>query len=132
MKPELQKIFTKLSEEKQKQIDDKLEKVELARKPESILADAKKIDDRVRQEEIKFEKKYLKYLSDWKEWQDFLNSQQHKAEMLILKDIKEVKAALSDLGIKPNSIPELNAAEEIAKRFSNISGFKSLYKSPQS
>jgi len=132
MKPELQKIFTKLSEEKQKQIDDKLEKVELARKPESILADAKKIDDRVRQEEIKFEKKYLKYLSDWKQWQDFLNSQQHKAEMLILKDIKEVKAALSDLGIKPNSIPELNAAEEIAKRFSNISGFKSLYKSPQS
>jgi len=132
MKPELQKIFTKLSEEKQKQIDDKLEKVELARKPESILADAKKIDDRVRQEEIKFEKKCLKYLSDWKEWQDFLNSQQHKAEMLILKDIKEVKAALSDLGIKPNSIPELNAAEEIAKRFSNISGFKSLYKSPQS
>ena len=132
MKPELQKIFTKLSEEKQKQIDDKLEKVELARKPESILADAKKIDDRVRQEEIKFEKKYLKYLSDWKEWQDFLNSQQHKAEMLILKDIKEVKDALSDLGIKPNSIPELNAAEEIAKRFSNISGFKSLYKSPQS
>jgi len=40
MKPELQKIFTKLSEEKQKQIDDKLEKVELA-DPQKAINDFK-------------------------------------------------------------------------------------------
>ena len=40
MKPSVQKIVAKLAKEKEKEANVKLEKVELARKPSSILNDA--------------------------------------------------------------------------------------------
>ena len=54
MKPSVQKIITKLAKEQEKQTNEKLEKVELARKPSSILNDANKLDNKFIKDDVTY------------------------------------------------------------------------------
>ena len=132
MKPAVQKILTKLAKQEQKQIDKKLEKVELARKPQSILKDIEKVDSAINKQKSKIDKAYLQYLKVWKEWDSFLQESDDKLTKLRYTDIKEVGKQLEDLGVKPSSVPDYSKASDIAnKALNDIDGLKGMYKRPE-
>jgi hypothetical protein len=82
MKPSVQKIITKLAKERQKQTTEKLEKVELARKPASIESDAKKLDSDITKQKNNIDKVFMSYLKAWNEFQSFLDEAQNKTQRL--------------------------------------------------
>tara|TARA_R100000951_G_scaffold102353_3_gene94419 strand:- start:2972 stop:3370 length:399 start_codon:yes stop_codon:yes gene_type:complete len=132
MKPDVQRIFTKLAKKQEKSIEVNLEKVELARKPQSILKDIEKVDSAINKQKSKIDKAYLQYLKVWKEWDSFLQESDDKLTKLRYTDIKEVGKQLEDLGVKPSSVPDYSKASDIAnKALNDIDGLKGMYKRPE-
>jgi phosphoenolpyruvate-protein kinase (PTS system EI component) len=132
MKPDVQRIFNKLAKEKENNIEVNLEKVELARKPQSILKDIEKVDSAINKQKSKIDKAYLQYLKVWKEWDSFLQESDDKLTKLRYTDIKEVGKQLEDLGVKPSSVPDYSKASDIAnKALNDIDGLKKMYKRPE-
>ena len=76
MKPDVQRILTKLS--KENNIEVNLEKVELVRKPASIKNDAKKLDGDITKQKNKVDKVFMSYLKAWNEFQSFLDETENK------------------------------------------------------
>ena len=71
MSKHINKIFSMIQTElKSEKVE--LEKVELARKPQSILSELKKIDNKISSAESKLDKTFLKYKQEQKEWMKFL------------------------------------------------------------
>lgn len=131
MKPQVQKIFTKLAKEQEKQTEVKLEKVELARKPQSIKNDAEKLDSAITKQKNKVDKVFMSYLKAWNEFQSFLDETEGKANRLD-RDVSDVMDALQELGVDFTKIPELSAAADIIMRAEDdVKGLRKLYSKPQ-
>ncbi|QDP56398.1 MAG: hypothetical protein GOVbin150_40 [Prokaryotic dsDNA virus sp.] len=108
------------------------QKVELARKAPAILKDAQKIDDSIDREKAKVEKAFLQYRKVWQSWTNFLEDADQKLTKLRYTDLDELYKKLNEVGVNPNSLPEVKQAEQVANRALNaVDGLKSVYKKPQ-
>ena len=113
---ELDKIYNKLPKEK---IELSVEKVELARKPQSILNDIEKLDQKMRVEEGRMDKVYLTYQNNQKGFVKFiedLNSQLDKYE----SDLDDIQDAAKELGFDGRDIPEFKKAADLLLKVSKI------------
>jgi hypothetical protein len=127
MKPEIQRIFTKLAEEQKKQTNEKLEKVELARKPSSILNDANKLDNKLRGLESKIEKAYLNYKQNQKEWVNALSDINSDADKLE-DDLVKILDAAQEIGVDGRQIDGFSKAADLVSLVQRVStDGKNLY-----
>ena len=103
------------------------EKVELARKPASILKDSKAIDKRLMKSSATVDRVYLEYVKARQNFMQDLDSYSSDIDRLI-NDSAEVSKALIDLGLRPNDVPEvLEANKSNAKLSQIIDDYKKLY-----
>ena len=130
MKPSVQKILTKLAKEQEKQTIEKLEKIELARKPSSIQSDAKRLNGEITKGIDRIDKAFVSYFKAWNEFKKFLDNKQSETERLD-RDISDVMDALQELGVDFTKIPELsNSADIILKVENDIKNLRKLYPKP--
>jgi archaellum component FlaC len=106
-----------------------LGRVELARKPQTILSDLNKLDNRMRVQENKMSKIYQQYKNVRAEFIDFMKDSESFSSSLI-GDINDVIQAAKELGVTDyKSIDGLGEAEKLANDLKRISkDFQSLYK----
>jgi hypothetical protein len=103
------------------------EKVELARKPASILKDSRAIDKRLMKSSATIDRVYLEYVKARQNFMQDLDSYSSDIDRLI-NDSAEVSKALIDLGLRPNDVPEvLEANKSNAKLSQIIDDYKKLY-----
>lgn len=127
MKPEIQRIFTKLAKEQKKETNEKLEKVELARKPSSILNDANKLDNKLRGLESKIEKAYLNYKQNQKEWVNSLSDINSDADKLE-DDLVKILDAAQEIGVDGRQIDGFSKAADLVSLVQRVStDGKNLY-----
>tara|TARA_R100001463_G_scaffold38512_3_gene82477 strand:- start:1649 stop:2014 length:366 start_codon:yes stop_codon:yes gene_type:complete len=120
MKPNVKKILQKFS----------TEKIELARKPASILKDLQKLDSKLSKEETKIEKTYLQYKKAWNEW-DALSNSAEKDFFKLTDDFGGVVKALNELDLRPHDVPEMVKGDEIITKLRSIVvNMKDLYPAP--
>ena len=120
MKPAVQKILTKLAKEKEKKTNEKLEKVELARKPTSILNDANKLDNKLRGLESKIEKAYLNYKQQQKEWVNALLDIESDADRLE-DDLVKILDAAQEIGVDGRQIDGFSKAADLVNVVQRVS-----------
>lgn len=106
------------------------EKVELARKPQSILSDLKKLDSKMRTQEDKISKAFNIYRATQKEFVSFMDDVISESNGLY-GDIGKVMDAAAELGVTDfSSIDGLSEAEDLALRLEEIAkNAKKLYPS---
>lgn len=103
------------------------EKIELARKPASILKDSRAIDKRLMKSSATIDRVYLEYVKARQNFMQDLDSYSSDIDRLI-NDSAEVSKALIDLGLRPNDVPEvLEANKSNAKLSQIIDDYKKLY-----
>lgn len=120
MKPSVQKIVAKLAKEKEKEANVKLEKVELARKPSSILNDANKLDNKLRGLESKIEKAYLNYKQQQKEWVNALLDIESDADRLE-DDLVKILDAAQEIGVDGRQIDGFSKAADLVTVIQRVS-----------
>ena len=117
----------------QKKVNEKKnlssQKVELARKPQSILNDVKNLDTKLRSEEGKIDKIYLNYKNAQKEFvnlMDDINSQLDKYE----DDLREIMNVAQEIGLDARQIDGFKEAADLILQITKISNQnKKLYPS---
>ena len=120
MKPSVHKILTKLAKEQEKQNNEKLEKVELARKPTAILNDANKLDNKLRGLESKIEKAYLNYKQQQKEWASALLDIKSDADRLE-DDLVKILDAAQEIGVDGRQIDGFSKAADLVTVVQRVS-----------
>ena len=120
----LSKLYTKQAESKQELSS---EKVELARKPNSILSEANKLDNKLRGQESKIEKAYLNYKQSQKEWINALSDVESDANKLE-DDLVKILDAAQEIGVDGRQIDGFAAAADLVGTLQNITrDGKNLY-----
>ena len=105
------------------------EKVELARKPQSILSDANKLDSKLRGMESKIEKAYLNYKQSQKEWVSKLSDIEQDSDRLE-DDLVKILDAAQEIGVDGRQIDGFSKAADLVTRLQKISNDgKKLYPS---
>ena len=103
------------------------EKVELARKPKSILTNLIRIDEFTAKSSSKMDKAYLNYKKAQQEFDSTINRELDNVRLLGT-DILDVKVEVRKLGLDNVAIPDLDRAEKLAKKLTGIlSNYKKLY-----
>ena len=104
-------------------------KIELARKPKSILNDLKKLDSKLQSEEGKIDKIYLTYKNAQKEFvklMDSINKEVYKYE----GDLEQVRKAAQEIGVNSDQIDGFTEADNLSLKIIKISDQnKKLYPS---
>ena len=126
------KVFEKLF------TPDKLElasqRIELAKKPISILAEVKKADDTLRKNEAKIESIYLSYKKAYNEFQLALNSALNSVNSSE-KDLLAVMDGITALGLdakEAQKIEGFTAASDLINKIQQmIPSFRNLYVKPE-
>ena len=127
MKPDVQRILTKLAKKEENNIEVNLEKVELARKPSSILNDANKLDNKLRGLESKIEKAYLNYKQNQKEWVNALSDINSDADKLE-DDLVKILDAAQEIGVDGRQIDGFSKAADLVTLVQRVStNGKNLY-----
>lgn len=105
------------------------QKVELARKPQSILNDVKKLDAKLKSEEGKIDKIYLNYKNAQKEFvklMDDINSQLDKYE----DDLSDIMNVAQEIGLDGRDIDGFKETADLILQISKVSNQnKKLYPS---
>jgi len=105
------------------------QKVELARKPQSILNDVKKLDAKLKSEEGKIDKIYLNYKNAQKEFvklMDDINSQLDKYE----DDLSDIMDVAQEIGLDGRDIYGFKETADLILQISKVSNQnKKLYPS---
>jgi DNA-directed RNA polymerase subunit H (RpoH/RPB5) len=128
MKPEVQKIITKLSKN---QVELAAERVELAKKPQLIANDAAVIDGKIQKAKKNMDNAYDEYEKSYLSFQNILDKAKSSEVKTIDKEISESEKILKELGIQPARIPELQKAIDILSDLkSDVSRYKKLYPKP--
>lgn len=115
MKPELQKIFTKLSKETQKQTTEKLEKVELAIEAKNVLKDIEKGNQRAKElkrEAISLIKKLVDVNSEAKKFMNETSTLRDGSGIFNVAyyetAINDIERAAKELDMNPKQIDMYN------------------------
>lgn len=103
------------------------QKVELARKPSSILNDANKLDNKLRGLESKIEKAYLNYKQNQKEWVNALSDINSDADKLE-DDLVKILDAAQEIGVDGRQIDGFSKAADLVSLVQRVStDGKNLY-----
>jgi len=120
-------VFKKLFKEEKTELAT--QKVELARKPQSILKDVKKLDSKLKSEEGKIDKIYLNYKNAQKEFvklMDSINSDLDKYE----DDLKDIMDVAQEIGLDGRQIDGFTETANLILEITKISNQnKKLYPS---
>jgi len=120
-------VFNKLFKEEKTELST--QKVELARKPQSILKDVKKLDSKLKSEEGKIDKIYLNYKNAQKEFvklMDSINSDLDKYE----DDLKDIMDVAQEIGLDGRQIDGFTETANLILEITKISNQnKKLYPS---
>ena len=120
-------VFNKLFKEEKTELST--QKVELARKPQSILKDVKKLDSKLKSEEGKIDKIYLNYKNAQKEFvklMDSINSDLDKYE----DDLKDIMDVAKEIGLDGRQIDGFTETANLILEITKISNQnKKLYPS---
>ena len=120
-------VFNKLFKEEKTELAT--QKVELARKPQSILKDVKKLDSKLKSEEGKIDKIYLNYKNAQKEFvklMDSINSDLDKYE----DDLTDIMDVAQEIGLDGRQIDGFTETANLILQISKISNQnKKLYPS---
>jgi len=104
-----------------------LEKVELARKPQSILNETKTLDKALAKYSSTIDRTYVEYVKAHRKFDQEIEQIQQSLKNL-KGDVLEVEKTLKDLGLDSNSVPDLKEAETKIDKLENISkDYKKLY-----
>ena len=102
-------------------------RVDLARKPASILKDTKSIDKRLAKSSSTMDRIYTEYVKARQKFMQDINGYSQDIDRLI-NDSAEVSKALIDLGLRPNDVPEITEANRSNAKLSQIlDDYKRLY-----
>tara|TARA_R110000796_G_scaffold71538_1_gene162415 strand:+ start:234 stop:617 length:384 start_codon:yes stop_codon:yes gene_type:complete len=120
-------VFNKLFKEEKTELAT--QKIELARKPQSILKDVKKLDSKLKSEEGKIDKIYLNYKNAQKEFvklMDSINSDLDKYE----DDLTDIMDVAQEIGLDGRQIDGFTETANLILQISKISNQnKKLYPS---
>ena len=120
-------VFNKLFKEEKTELS--AQKVELARKPQSILKDVKKLNSKLKSEEGKIDKIYLNYKNAQKEFvklMDSINSDLDKYE----DDLTDIMDVAQEIGLDGRQIDGFTETANLILQISKISNQnKKLYPS---
>lgn len=131
MKPSVQKIVAKLAKEQEKQIQENVEKVELARNPAVIRKNAESLDSQLTKRKDRLDKVFMSYRKAWNEFQSFLDETENKAQRLD-KDADDVIEQLRELGVDFTKVPELSNALRVVGRITDdVKNLRKLYSKPE-
>jgi TolA-binding protein len=120
-------VFNKLF--KEEKVELSIEKVELARKPQSILSEANKLDSKLRGMESKIEKAYLNYKQNQKEWVSKLSDIEQDADRLE-DDLVKILDAAQEIGVDGRQIDGFSKAADLITVLQRIANDgKKLYPS---
>lgn len=103
----LKKVYKHLNKE-----ELSAQKIELSRKPQSILSDANKLDAKLRGMENKIEKAYLNYKQSQKEWLNKLSNINQEADKLE-DDLVKILDAAQELGFDGRKIDGFSKAADL-------------------
>ena len=113
----LKNIYKKLSQEDITKL--KSEKVELARKPQSILSELKKLDNKISSAESKLDKTYLKYKQEQKEWINLLKD--IEGDIVSLgDDLVDILDKAQEIGVDGRQIDGFSEAADLATRLRSL------------
>ncbi len=121
MKPSVQKIITKLANQK----------VDLARKAPSVVRDLEKLDDKLRKAESKIDSVFMSYR---KAHQDFISiiKDVEMDRKRLEGDIKEINQAVMDLGVDFDNVKGLKEAQDLSRKLDGLtSDLPNLYSEPK-
>ena len=105
------------------------QKVELARKPQSILSEANKLDSKLRNIESKMQKAYLNYKQSQKEWISKLSDIEQDADKLE-DDLVKILDAAQEIGVDGRQIDGFSKAADLVTMIQRITNDgKKLYPS---
>jgi TolA-binding protein len=122
-----QRVFKKLAEETKVELS--VQKVELTRKPQSILSEANKLDSKLRSMESKIEKAYLNYKQNQKEWVSKLSDIEQDADKLE-DDLVKILDAAQEIGVDGRQIDGFSKAADLVTVLQRIANDgKKLYPS---
>jgi len=120
-------VFNKLF--KEEKVELATQKVELARKPKSILKDVEKLNSKLKSEEGKIDKIYLNYKNAQKEFvklMDSINSDLDKYE----DDLTDIMDVAQEIGLDGRQIDGFTETANLILQISKISNQnKKLYPS---
>ncbi len=121
------KVFNKLFKKEKTELSTL--KVELARKPQSILSEANKLDSKLRGMESKIEKAYLNYKQNQKEWVSKLSDIEQDADRLE-DDLVKILDAAQEIGVDGRQIDGFSKAADLITVLQRIANDgKKLYPS---
>jgi chromosome segregation ATPase len=126
-------VFNKISkierEVESKEVElSEVQKVELARKPQSLLSELRKLDSKMQSQESKMSKIYQNYKSAQKEFVSFMDDAVSQTDD-ILSDIGRIMDAAQELGVTDfKSIDGLEEANDLQFKLNRIAqDAKKLY-----
>ena len=121
MRPDVERIFTKLSENK----------VDLARKAPSVEKDFENLVDKLKKAGAKIDSSFLAYRKEWNSYQDIIKEVEGDRKRLE-NDIKEISQAAMDLGVDFDSVKGLKEAQDLSRKLDGLtSELPKLYKEPK-
>lgn len=93
--------------------------IQLARKPKSILAQLKKIDNKISSQEGKLDKIYLNYRQSQKEWISFLKDME--SDIVKLEDeLVEILDKAQEIGVDGRQIDGFSQAADLVTRLRSV------------
>ena len=129
MRPDVQRIFTKLSKEKNIKVN--LEKVDLARKAPSVLKDFEKLDAKLRKSQDKVDSSFNSYRKNWMNFQSEVKDIEGDRKRLE-GDVKEIYQSAMDLGVDVDDVKGLRQAQDLSRKLDGLtSDLPKLYKEPK-
>jgi len=103
------------------------QKTELARKPQSILSEANKLDNKIRSAESKIDKMFLNYKQTQKEWVNLLTDVSSDLDSLE-DDLVKILDKAQEIGVDGRQIDGFSKAADTITRLQNIArNSKNLY-----
>ena len=117
MNPISKKIINKLSQEDKTEL--KSEKIELARKPQSILSAANKIDNKIKSAESKLDKIFLNYKEARKDWVNLLKDVE--GDLVKLEDeLVEILDKAQEIGVDGRQIDGFSKAADLVTKLRSL------------
>ncbi len=128
MSKHINKIFSMIQTElKSEKVE--LEKVELARKPQSIFSDAKKLDNKLDSIEKKMDKAYINYRSAYDQFVSASADIDSRAGKLD-DDLSDVEDSAKEIGVPAKNIPDWSEAKDLVTRLQTVANsMRKLYPS---
>ena len=117
----LKSVFNKVSKiEHPEQVElSEVEKVELARKPQSVLKELQALDGRLRKIEDKMSQAYKAYRNAYNDLESAIAKESAERKKLE-GDLLDIDVAARDLGVMPNQIEGMEQAEALSSRLDGL------------